>query len=91
MLKPGDEIAIATPIFTPYMQIPSVKDYGLVSIDGSSSAEDFQTVYAVLPHNTILVYSFSKLYGVTGWRVGLIAMNEDNVCDRLLSELANAA
>jgi aspartate 4-decarboxylase len=50
-------------------------------------AEDFQSVYAVLPFNTILVYSFSKLYGVTGWRIGLIAMNEQNVCDRLLSEL----
>ena len=152
LLKPGDQIAIATPIFTPYMQIPSVKDYGLVSIDVSSTAEDnwdiaeeeiakledpsvkafflvnpsnpashalsentlkrleqvveknpdliiltddvygtfaedFRTVYAALPYNTILVYSFSKLYGVTGWRIGLIAMNEDNVCDRLLSEL----
>ena len=50
-------------------------------------AEDFQTVYSVLPYNTILVYSFSKLYGVTGWRTGLIAMNQDNVCDRLLREL----
>ena len=40
LLKPGDQIAIATPIFTPYMQIPSVKDYGLVSIDVSSTAED---------------------------------------------------
>ena len=50
-------------------------------------AEDFRTVYSILPYNTILVYSFSKLYGVTGWRVGLIAMNRDNVCDRLLSEL----
>jgi len=50
-------------------------------------AEDFRTVYSVLPYNTILVYSFSKLYGVTGWRVGLIAMNRNNVCDRLLSEL----
>ena len=49
--------------------------------------QDFQTVYSVLPYNTILVYSFSKLYGVTGWRVGLIAMNRDNVCDRLLDEL----
>lgn len=53
-------------------------------------AEGFQTVYAVLPHNTILVYSFSKLYGVTGWRIGLIAMNEDNVCDRLLRALPEA-
>ena len=51
-------------------------------------AEDFRTVYSVLPYNTILVYSFSKLYGVTGWRVGLIAMNKSNVCDRLLSELS---
>ena len=153
LLKPGDQIAIATPIFTPYMQIPSVKDYGLLSIDVTSTAEDnwdideaelakledpsvkafflvnpsnpashalsentltrlvqvveknpgliiltddvygtfaenFQTVYAVLPYNTILVYSFSKLYGVTGWRIGLIAMNEQNVCDRLLGELS---
>ena len=50
-------------------------------------AEDFRSVYSVLPYNTILVYSFSKLYGVTGWRVGLIAMNRSNVCDRLLGEL----
>ncbi|HAD19472.1 MAG TPA: aspartate 4-decarboxylase [Lachnospiraceae bacterium] len=152
LVNPGDQIAIATPIFTPYMQIPSVKNYGLVSIDVTSTeeenwdiseeelakledpgvkafflvnpsnpashalsektlqrlvqvveknpdliiltddvygtfAQDFQTVYSVLPYNTILVYSFSKLYGVTGWRVGLIAMNRDNVCDRLLGEL----
>lgn len=40
LLKPGDQIAIATPIFTPYMQIPSVKDYGLVSVDVSSTAAD---------------------------------------------------
>ena len=32
-------------------------------------AEDFQSVYSVAPHNTLLVYSFSKLFGVTGWRL----------------------
>lgn len=155
LLKAGDQIAIGTPIFTPYMQIPSVKDYGLVSIDVSSTEEnnwdipekelakledpavkafflvnpsnpashaltektlerlrqvveknpdliiltddvygtfsqDFKTVYAALPHNTILVYSYSKLYGATGWRVGMIAMNENNVCDRLLRNLPEA-
>lgn len=155
LLKPGDQIAIATPIFTPYLQIPSVKDYGLVSVDVSSSeesgweipeeelekledpsvkafflvnpsnpashalsektlehlsrvvekhpdliiltddvygtfCEDFKSVYAVLPRNTILVYSYSKLYGATGWRVGLIAMNINNVCDRLLQALPEA-
>ncbi len=152
LLKAGDRIAIATPIFTPYMQIPSVKNYGLVSINVTGTEEedwdipeteltkledpsvkafflvnpsnpasralsektlrrlsraveknpsliiltddvygtfvgDFRTVYSVLPYNTILVYSFSKLYGVTGWRTGLIAMNQSNVCDRLLKEL----
>ncbi len=152
LLKPGDQIAIATPIFTPYLQIPSVKNYGLINIDITSSeennwdideaeiakledpavkafflvnpsnpashalsqgtlerlkkvveknpdliiltddvygtfAEEFQTVYSVIPYHTILVYSYSKLYGVTGWRTGIIAMHEDNVCDRLLREL----
>ena len=152
LLRAGDQIAIGTPIFTPYMQIPSVKNYGLVSIDVTSTeaenwdiaetelakledpsvkafflvnpsnpashalsehtlrrlvqvieknpdliiltddvygtfSENFRTVYSVLPYNTILVYSFSKLYGVTGWRTGLIAMNQNNVCDRLLGEL----
>ena len=153
LLNKGDRIAIATPIFTPYLQIPNVNDYDLVTVDVTASedlnwdipekelakledpsikafflvnpsnpashalsenslerlvkiveknpdliiltddvygtfAEDFRTVYSVLPHNTILVYSFSKLYGVTGWRVGLIAMNIDNICDRLTNRLS---
>ena len=153
LLNPGDKIAIATPIFTPYLEIPSIDDYGLVSVDITETedegwdftkdeldrlkdpsikafflvnpsnpasfalskktlkylkevvkenpdliiltddvygtfVEDFQTVYSVVPQNTILVYSFSKLYGATGWRVGMIAMNENNVCDRLLSKLS---
>lgn len=50
-------------------------------------AENFRSVYAIAPHNTLLVYSFSKLYGATGWRTGLIALNRDNVFDRLIREL----
>ena len=152
VLKSGDKIAIATPIFTPYLQIPSVNDYGLVSVNVVSTEEndwdmdpseleklkdpevkalfmvnpsnpashaisdrsldllkevveanpnliiltddvygtfvdDFKTVYSVVPHNTILVYSFSKLYGSTGWRLGAVAMHKDNVVDRIISEL----
>ena len=49
--------------------------------------ENFKTIYSVAPHNTLLVYSFSKLYGVTGWRLGLIAANENNVFDELISKL----
>jgi len=41
---------------------------------------------AYLPYNTIGVYSFSKYFGVTGWRLGTIAISEDNVFDKLLRE-----
>ena len=155
ILKPGDRIAIGTPIFTPYLEIPNVNDYGLVSINVTAYQDDdwdipaeelkkledpeikafflvnpsnpashalsaqtldrlaevvkknpnliiltddvygtfvkdFQTVYSRIPYNTILVYSFSKLYGVTGWRTGIVALNRDNVIDRLIAELPEA-
>lgn len=155
LLKPGDKIAINTPIFTPYLQIPRLNDYELVEIklqadpdndwkidpkeldrlkDSSIKAlfivnptnpasrafdddvlnkikevvrenpnlmivtddvygtfvDGFQTVYSVAPQNTLLIYSFSKLYGSTGWRLGLLAMNDDNVCDRLIRSLPQA-
>lgn len=153
LLNPGDTIAIGTPIFTPYLEIPDIEQYSLVSVDVTSTSEEnwdipeeelekladpsikafflvnpsnpaaralgratldklgeivkknpdliiitddvygtftqgFESVYAGLPYNTILVYSFSKLYGVTGWRIGIIAMNENNVCDHLLTLLS---
>ena len=155
LLNPGDKIAIGTPIFTPYLEIPDVNNYGLVPVDVSSSAENnwnisdeamkklenpevkafflvnpsnpashalsdvtltklgkvleknpnliiltddvygtfvnnFQTAYARFPHNTILVYSYSKLYGATGWRIGMIAMNKKNVMDELLAKQSAA-
>ena len=153
ILNEGDKIAIAEPIFTPYLQIPDVNNYGLVSIDITSNEDEnwdlpdeafevlsdpeikafflvnpsnpashqltkkslkkiaeavennpdliiitddvygtfvnhFETVYSVVPHNTILVYSFSKIYGVTGWRLGLIAMNRENIVDDLIGDLS---
>ena len=152
LIKPGDKIAINTPIFTPYLQIPELDDYEMVEIDLRSKEENkwvissnelskledesikalffvnpsnpgskaldnqaldaiakivqkrkdliiitddvygtfvngFQTIYSVAPHNTLLVYSFSKLYGATGWRIGLIAANEKNVFDSLIEKL----
>ncbi len=152
LIKAGDKIAINTPIFTPYLQIPELKDYEMVEVDLISKeennwviedseldklrnkeikalffvnpsnpaskalseealnhiadivkerkdlmiitddvygtfVENFKTIYSVAPHNTLLVYSFSKLYGVTGWRLGLIAANENNVFDELISKL----
>ncbi len=152
ILNPGDKIAIAVPIFSPYLEIPKLDTYRLemieIKADEDSNyqipkgeleklrneevkafflvnpgnptsvklsdetlenlreiiddredlviitddvyatfADDFKSVYSVLPHNTILVYSFSKYFGATGWRLGVIAINEDNVVDRLIKRL----
>ncbi len=152
LINEGDKIAINTPIFTPYLQIPELRDYEMVEIDLASKEENnwildaqelnklkddsikalflvnpsnpgsralsqealkhiadivkerkdliiitddvygtfvngFQTVYSVAPYNTLLVYSFSKLYGATGWRLGVIAANEENVFDDLIAKL----
>ena len=152
LIKAGDKIAINTPIFTPYLQIPELKDYEMIQVNLISKEENnwviedseleklkdkeikalffvnpsnpaskalsedalnhiadivkerndlmiitddvygtfvekFKTIYSVAPYNTLLVYSLSKLYGVTGWRLGLIAANENNVFDELISKL----
>ncbi|MBK5252890.1 MAG: bifunctional aspartate transaminase/aspartate 4-decarboxylase [Peptostreptococcaceae bacterium] len=152
LIKEGDKIAINTPIFTPYIQIPKLTTYEMVEVNlvaseennwevpvdaldvledesikafflvnpsnpGSRAldsrllkrikkicekrkdliiitddvygtfSEDFQTVYSVAPYNTLLVYSYSKLYGCTGWRLGCIAMNKKNVFDDLIAHL----
>jgi aspartate 4-decarboxylase len=155
ILRPGDKVAIARPIFTPYLEIPELEDYGLdeVTIDADENdgwqlpdseleklkdpavkafflvnpsnppsvqmgararatvqriiAEDrpdlilltddvygtfvdgFVSLFATCPQNTILVYSYSKYFGATGWRLGLIALHEDNVLDRQLRQLGD--
>ncbi|MBU3181052.1 aspartate 4-decarboxylase [Clostridium psychrophilum] len=49
--------------------------------------DNFRSLVADLPYNSIGVYSFSKYFGVTGWRLGTIALHENNVFDKLLREL----
>ncbi|ELC8350424.1 aspartate 4-decarboxylase [Clostridium perfringens] len=158
LLQRKDKIAIMTPIFTPYLEIPQLPRYDLESIyihaseindEGSYTwqypEEDlnklkdpsikalflvnpsnppsmaihdkskellkdivtnynpnlmiisddvygtfvnkFQSLVADLPHNSIGVYSYSKYFGVTGWRLGTLALYEDNIFDKLISEL----
>lgn len=54
-------------------------------------ADNFVSLFAVAPHNTILVYSYSKYFGATGWRLGAVATHRDNVLDRLIAKLPEAA
>jgi len=47
----------------------------------------FRSLMAEVPHNTIGVYSFSKYFGCTGWRLGAIAIHKDNILDKTIAAL----
>lgn len=49
--------------------------------------DNYRSLIADLPDNTIGVYSFSKYFGVTGWRLGIVAVHQNNVFDKLLKKL----
>ncbi len=53
-------------------------------------ADDFVSIFAKCPRNTLCVYSFSKFFGATGWRLGVIALHDENVFDAALAELPEA-
>lgn len=53
-------------------------------------AQDFRSLMAVVPENTIGVYSFSKYFGATGWRLAVIAMAKENIYDRLIGAESEA-
>jgi aspartate 4-decarboxylase len=157
LLQKGDTIALGTPIFTPYIEMPHLPEFALQTVEIRQServdgrhtwqyppeeirkledprikafflvnpsnpashamrddtyaqivelvrtkrqdlivltddvygtfAEGFRSLAAELPHNTILVYSYSKLFGCTGVRLGVVALHEDNVIDRRIAAL----
>src|SRR5438128_5601665 len=153
LLKPGDTIALGTPIFTPYIEMPHLEDYALNVVNVHAPQEnrfqftdtelkkledakikaffivnpgnptgvalsketigkianlvktkrpdlmlltddvygtfvpDFRSLLGELPYNTIGVYSYSKYFGATGWRLGLIAVHENNIFDKMIAGL----
>ncbi len=50
----------------------------------------FRSLMANVPHNTIGVYSYSKYFGCTGWRLGVIAIHQNNIFDRMIAKLPTA-
>src|SRR5437899_7001863 len=48
---------------------------------------EFRSLLGELPYNTIGVYSYSKYFGCTGWRLGVISLHEDNIYDKMISKL----
>ena len=150
LLNPGDTIALGTPIFTPYLEMPHLEDYDLRIVNIQARQEErwqfsdaelkklldpkikafflcnpgnpsaialseatigkigailkkrpdlilltddvygtfvpgFRSLLGAFPYNTIGVYSYSKYFGCTGWRLGVIAVNERNLFDDLIA------
>lgn len=146
LLNKRDKVAIITPIFSPYLEIPQLNDFEfeVVPIEARESRhwqiprseikklenpsikvlytvnptnptsvalsdttlgylEDavkanpnliilvdavyatfvkrFRSLIDALPHNCLIVYSFSKYFGATGWRLGAIMLHRKNVID----------
>jgi aspartate 4-decarboxylase len=46
----------------------------------------FRSLLGAFPRNTIGVYSYSKYFGCTGWRLGVVAVHEDNIFDRMIAQ-----
>lgn len=158
LLRKGDKIALMTPIFTPYLEIPHLpryefevininadeideygnhtwqyskkeldklkdtsikalfvvnpnnpasiaisdecatnlvdvvknynKDLMIISDDVYGTfVNEFTSLMCKLPYNTIGVYSYSKYFGVTGWRLGTMALHKTNVFDKRINDL----
>ena len=47
----------------------------------------FRSAMAELPQNTIGVYSYSKHFGCTGWRLGVVAVHQNNIFDKMIAKL----
>ena len=46
----------------------------------------FRSLMGAFPRNTIGVYSYSKYFGCTGWRLGTVAVHEDNIFDEMIAK-----
>jgi aspartate 4-decarboxylase len=53
----------------------------------ASFVDRFNTFGQDLPKNILGVYSFSKYFGVTGWRLGVVMVHEDCVIDKIIAKL----
>ena len=156
LLRPGDTIALGTPIFTPYIEMTHLEDYALNVVNIQAPQEnrfqftdaelkkledpkikaffvvnpgnptgvalsketisklanlvkskrpdlmlltddvygtfvpEFRSLLGELPFNTIGVYSYSKYFGATGWRLGVIAIHEESIFDQKITKLPDA-
>ena len=90
VVNPGNPYAVA-------MSAPTIKKIGAVlkkrpdlilltdDVYGTF-VPGFRSLMGEFPKNTIGVYSYSKYFGCTGWRLGTIAVHEDNIFDEMIAK-----
>ncbi len=67
------------------------KDLIIITDDVYGTFVDgFESLMKYAPRNTITVYSYSKYFGCTGWRLGVIAIHQDNVFEEMIAALPDA-
>jgi aspartate 4-decarboxylase len=67
------------------------KDLIIITDDVYGTFVDgFESLMKYAPRNTITVYSYSKYFGCTGWRLGVIAIHQDNVFEEMIAALPEA-
>lgn len=74
-------------------EIVKTKNPNLIIISDNVYApfvDEFNSLINVLPRNTIGIYSFSKYFGTTGWRLGTATINNDNIIDSVLLKQVNS-
>jgi len=57
----------------------------------ASFVDGFRSLASVAPRNTIVLYSFSKYWGATGLRLGVVGLHESNALDASLAAASGEA
>jgi aspartate 4-decarboxylase len=92
MVNPSNppSLALSDRVSTQMRQIVQESNPNLIIVTDDvygTFVNGFRTIAADLPRNTLLVYSYSKHYGCTGWRLGVIGLQDDNVIDDMINAL----
>ncbi|MFD7294594.1 bifunctional aspartate transaminase/aspartate 4-decarboxylase [Streptomyces sp. NPDC059897] len=83
-------LALSTRVANQIKEIVATKNPNLLIVTDDvygTFVEGFRSIAADLPRNTLLVYSYSKHYGCTGWRLGVIGLHDDNIIDERIAQL----
>jgi aspartate 4-decarboxylase len=92
LVNPGNpsSVAISQPVMNKLVELVTAKRPDLIILTDDvygTFVRGFRSLMAELPHNTIGVYSYSKYFGCTGWRLGVVALHEDNIIDGMIARL----